>query len=289
PVEHGEREAVRRDLARVQHAFDDPALARGARGAAIFACAPLNLFEVLPLPHVHRSRLAVRPIPLIRELVALEEEFGTILAVAADRTGARFFEITAYSVNELPGLSLPASRSSKFHGPKQSMRRGGHPSGAIGEYNHHQRIKEEKHRVYAAIADRVFHHQSEHPIAGLVLAGVGVDAANLLPHLHSYLHDLVLGVVKMSPKGLTPAKIRDAALTLREERERAWERAHAEAVAEGLGTGWAVNGVAATLEALERGQVRTLLVDGRGDDPGIDDAIEEAFAQRAQVDVLYDE
>src|SRR5581483_8169460 len=180
PVEHGEREAVRRDLARVQHAFDDPALARGARGAAIFACAPLNLFEVLPLPHVHRSRLAVRPIPLIRELVALEEEFGTILAVAADRTGARFFEITAYSVNELPGLTLPASRSSKFHGPKQSMRRGGHPSGAIGEYHYHQRIKEEKHRMYAAIADRVFHHQSEHPIAGLVLAGVGVDAANLL-------------------------------------------------------------------------------------------------------------
>ncbi len=288
-LDHGTRETVARDLERVQHAIDDPALTRGARGVAIFASSPLGLFEVIPLPHVHRSRLAIRPVPLVRELVALEEEFGTILAVAADRTGARFFQVTAYGVTELPGLSLPASRAAKFHGPKQTMRRGGHPSGAIGEYHYHQRIREEKHRLYAAVADRVFRHQTEHPIAGLVVAGVGVDAAGLLPHLHTYLHDLVLGAVKMSPKGLSPAKIRDASLLLREERERAWERAHAEAVTQGLGTGWAINGVSATLEALERGQVRTLLVDGRGDDPGLDDAIEDGFAQGAQVDVLYDE
>jgi peptide subunit release factor 1 (eRF1) len=75
---------------------------------------------------------------------------------------------------------------------------------------------------------------------------------------------------------------------MREQRERAWERAHAEAVREGLGTGWAVNGAEPTLRALRRGQVRTLLADGHDEDPRIDDAVEEAFEQRAQVDVLYD-
>jgi peptide subunit release factor 1 (eRF1) len=53
--------------------------------------------------------------------------------------------------------------------------------------------------------------------------------------------------------------------------------------------GWAVNGVDATLKALSRGQVRTLLADGHHDDARIDEAIEEALGQRAQIDVLYDD
>src|SRR5207245_6251231 len=100
---------------------------------------------------------------------------------------------------------------------------------------------------------------------------------------------LVLGVVRLNPKHVSAAEVPEAALPLREERERAWERAHAEAVREGVGTGWAVNGIDATLKALERGQVRTLLADGQDDDPRIDDAVEDAFAQRVQVDVVYDE
>ena len=121
-----------------------------------------------------------------------------------------------------------------------------------------------------------------------MVAGVGVDAAALLPHLHTYLHDIVLGVVKLNPRSVSLAQVREAALALRDERERAWEQAHADAVREGLGTGWAVNGVEATLTALGKGQVRTLLADGVADEPRIDDAVEEALRQRAQVDVVYD-
>ncbi len=288
-LEHAQRESVAADLERVRRFFEEPARLPPARGIAIFACTPLALFEAIPLPHVHRSRLAVRPVPLIRELVALEEEFGRILAAACDRTGARFFEVTAYDVTELPALVQPASRTAKFHGANEVMGRPRHKGGSAGEHNYHQRIREEKHRLYAAVADRVFQLHSERPFAGLVVAGIGVDAAALLPHLHTYLHDLVLGVVKLNRKSVTAAQVREAALTLREERERAWERAHAEAAREGLATGWAVNGIEPTLKALERGQVRTLLADGHDDDPRIDDAIEEALAQRAQVDVLYDE
>ncbi|PYO63600.1 MAG: hypothetical protein DMD28_01785 [Gemmatimonadetes bacterium] len=261
-LKHAQRESVAADLERVRHFFEEPARLPPARGIAIFACTPLALFEAIPLPHVH---------------------------LVYDRTAARFFEVTAYDVTELPALVQPASRTAKFHGANEVMGRPRRKGGSAGEHNYHQRIREEKHRLYAAVADRVFQLHSERPFAGLVVAGIGVDAAALLPHLHTYLHDLVLGVVKLNRKSVTAAQVREAALTLREERERAWERAHAEAAREGLATGWAVNGIEPTLKALERGQVRTLLADGHDDDPRIDDAIEEALAQRAQVDVLYDE
>ncbi|HEX9703840.1 MAG TPA: hypothetical protein VGA20_01155 [Gemmatimonadales bacterium] len=288
PLDRAEREAITDDLARVLRFFEEPARLPAARGVALFAANPLGLFEMIPLPHVHRSRLVVGPAPMIRELVALEEEFGTVLVAACDRSGARFFAVTAYDVAELPGIVSPATRSSKFHGSRQIMARAGTPSGSAGEHNWHMRIRQEKQRLNAAVADRVFQIHRQQPLAGLVVAGIGVDAAAVIPHLHTYLHDLVLGVVRLNPKKVTPAEVREAALVLREDRERAWERAHAEAVRDGIRAGWAVNAIEPTLRALRRGQVRTLLADGLDEDPRIDDAVEEAFAQGAQVDVLYD-
>src|SRR3989454_6350366 len=292
PLSHEDREAIAANLRQVLDYLEEPSHLPRTRGIAIVASRELGLFETLPLPHVHRSRLLVDHQPLVRELLVLEEEFGTILAVVYDRTAARFFEVTAYDCVELPGLAgIESSRASKFHGGKQRqvMARGGTPSGSAGEHNYHMRIRTEKQRLYAQIADRVFQINREKPLSGIVLGSVGVDAGAVVPHLHTYVHDLVFGVVKLSPKQATPAQVRDAALALREERERAWERAHADAVKDGVPRGWAVNGADPTLKALSRGQVRTLLADGQDDDPRIDEAVEEALSQRAQVDVLYDD
>src|SRR6266566_1559469 len=113
-LERALRAQVAGDLERVQAYFGEPTRLPPARGIALFACGALDLFEVLPLPHVHRSRLAVAAVPLIRELVALEEEFGTILVAACDRTSARFFEVTAYDAVELASLTAEATRPGKF-------------------------------------------------------------------------------------------------------------------------------------------------------------------------------
>jgi peptide subunit release factor 1 (eRF1) len=93
------------------------------------------------------------------------------------------------------------------------------------------------------------------------------------------------------------------------------ESRHADELAEGMGTGWAVNGIGDTLKALAQGQIRLLLVRGDAALPGfrslktgrlsllardlradgevtpaadvIDDAIEEALRQRVALDVIY--
>src|SRR5581483_10827820 len=74
PLPRQIREDVASDLERVRRYLEDPGRLPRARGIALFACRPLGLFEVVPLPRVYRSRLRVEPLPLIRELVAIEEE-----------------------------------------------------------------------------------------------------------------------------------------------------------------------------------------------------------------------
>src|SRR3982751_871718 len=57
-LSHQERETIAADLRRVLDYLEEPNHLPRARAIALFASRDLGLFEVLPLPHVHRSRLA---------------------------------------------------------------------------------------------------------------------------------------------------------------------------------------------------------------------------------------
>ena len=139
----------------------------------------------------------------------------------------------------------------------------------------------------------------------------------MLPHLHPYVRSDVLGTAKLNPKTVTLSGVIEAILNLRQERERDWEAQHVRELVERLGTGWALNGIEATLGALAKGQVRTLLVDPAVTEPGyrcsetarltthrdgcdaeggatrvldvVDEAIEEALNQGGHVDVVEDD
>lgn len=312
-LDRADRNAIADDLERIRKYLDAPTNLPEGRGIAIFASKARDLFEAVPLPKVFRSRVAVDRGPLFRELVALDDEFGKVLCVVHDRTMARFFTVTSFGVHEGPVLSADdVEPSSKFR-----ARRSGHAAtglAAPGEHNHSQRIKEEKHRHHANIAHRLFALSRTGSIRGVVLAGVGSGAAAVEPHLHKYVKEHVIGTARLNPKTCTPSDVMHAVLSVRETKEREWEAEHVEQLEDGLGSRWAVNGVAATLELLARGQVRTLLVDAKASEPGfkctetghltltragctdeeeahavadvLEEAIEEALQQRCQIDVI---
>jgi peptide chain release factor subunit 1 len=315
-VDRAAREAVARDLERVREYLEDPVNLPPGRGIALFACGPLGLLAAIPMPQVFRSRLGVDHTPMVRELYALENEFGRVLCVAYDRTSARFFDVTAFGMEELPGLSAgETTRAGRFHGTS-TVGRPGPGVASLGEHAFNQRIRAEKQRHYARIAQRLFELTREDAVRGIVLAGTGPDAGAVQPHLHPYVAQLVLGTVRVNPKAVAPPDLLAAVLGVRRESERSWEARHLKALREGLGAGWATKGMDATLQALARGQVRTLLVDAERSHPGfrcpqsgrltvseeacraegdaeavpdvIDEAIEEALRQRAHVDVVED-
>ncbi|MEP6689446.1 MAG: hypothetical protein ABJC36_13940 [Gemmatimonadales bacterium] len=302
------QEAIGRDLERVQQHLRTQANLPSSQGIAIFACEAIGLFEALPLPVVHRSRLAVDATPLIRELASVEDEFGRLLTVVLDRMGARFFEVTAYDTRELSGLRADSTRGGRFHGDQSGS--------GWGEHTYHNRIRTEKQRHYEAIARELFTLDRRQPAHGIVLAGTGTDAGAVEPFLHNYLVERVIGTARLNPKEATPANVHAATLAVREAWEREEERAQVREMLEGLGSGWSLNGLDPTLRALSRGQVRTLLVDADASDPGfrcgdsgrltrtekecrgegepvpvldvVDDAIEEALRQRVDINVVYE-
>lgn len=305
----GTRETVSADLKRIHDQLREPKRLPASQGVAIFACGPLKLFEMVGLPSVHRSRLAVDRSALVRELTAVEDEIGTLLTVVVDRTAARIFEVTAFGATELEDLRADATRGGRFHSDRAD-------SPGKGEHTWNNRIREEKQRHFANVAQRLFELHQRRPVHGVVLAGPGREAGAIAAFLHPYLAERLMGVVSLNPKEARAPVVYEATLQARSEYEREAERHVAHGLEDAVGSGWAVNGVAETLKALSRGQVRTLLIDGehqqsgfrsssgqlaaaekdlRGEDgvvpvlDVVDDAIEEALRQRLEVEVLYDE
>ncbi len=229
-------------------------------GVALFACEGIGLFDAIPLPTVHRSRLGVDATPLVRELASVEDEFGRLLAVVLDRTSARFFMVTAYHAEELPGLRADSTRGKRFHGDQSGP--------GWGEHTYHNRIRQEKQRHYEAIARELFAIDRRQPAQGIVLAGTGTEAGAVKPFLHNYLVERVLGTAKLNPKEASAPLVHAAALAVREQWERASERTLVQEMLESEGGGWAVNGLDQTLRALAVGQVRALLVNADAAEPG---------------------
>ncbi|HEY8256809.1 MAG TPA: hypothetical protein VIG08_04070 [Gemmatimonadales bacterium] len=303
------QEEAGRDLDRIQQYLSSPDLLPPTQGVAVFACEGIGLFEAIPLPVVHRSRIAVDATPLVRELASVEDEFGRLLTVVLDRTSARFFTVSAYDTEELTSLRADSTRGKRFHGDQSGP--------GWGEHSYHNRIRQEKQRHYEAIARELFAIDRRQPAQGIVLAGTGTEAGAVEPFLHNYLVERVIGTAKLNPKEVSPAVVHAATLAVREQWERASERTLVQEMLEGEGSGWAVNGLDETLHALARGQVRTLLVNADTAEPGfrcgdsgrlartarecrgegepvpvldvVDDAIEEALRQRIVVNVIYEE
>lgn len=303
------QDEVGRDLVRIQEYLQDPQRLPPTHGVALFACEGIGLFEVVPLPSVHRSRIAVDATPLVRELASVEDEFGRLITVVLDRMSARFFMVTADDAVELSGLRADNTRGKRFHGDQNGP--------GWGEHTYHNRIREEKQRHYEAIARELFAIDRRQPAQGIVLAAIGTEAAAVEPFLHSYLVERVIGTARLNPKEASVSLVHATTLAVRERWERASERVLVDEMLEAEGSGWAVNGLDQTLRALGRGQVRALLVNADTAEPGfrcsdsgrltrtarecrgegepvpvldvVDDAIEEALRQRIVVNVVYEE
>jgi peptide chain release factor subunit 1 len=250
-----EQAAVRRDLARIQECAANTAALPQAPGAVLFASEAIGLFEVMGLPRATRTRLVRDNTPAIAEVVSALEATGPLLVAVVDRTHSRFFEVTAFDATELPCLVGPARRGGKFHSDRAD-------APGWGEHDYHNRMREERHRELAADARELQRLAAGRPIQGVVLAGPEKTTSELERFLPAELRKRLIGRPRVNPTSVTPAAIRHLALEARAEAERLAERELVANLEGKVGAGWAVDGPSATLRALSRGMLRTLVVRG---------------------------
>ena len=309
-LSRAETDQVTQDLRRLQTMLQRPDALPPTQGLAAFVCKPLGLFEAIPLPRVHRSRLLVARTPLVRELAALEDEVGRLLAAVLDKSGASLYEVTAFEARKLEDVAAESGRGHRFHADR-------HGAPGQGEHRFHNRQRHEREQLLAAVAQRLFDLDRREPVRGVVLASAGNEAESLRMFLHPYVSGKVLGTTRLVRRGGASLNgLHAAVLGVREDFERKLERHLVAEMLLGQGSGWAVNGIGPTLDALSRGQVRTLLVRADATVPGfrcaatgrltlnakecrglgnadpvpdvIDDAIEEALRQRLDLDVVFE-
>lgn len=304
-----QQEAIKADLKRIVEYLSDETKLPDTQGLAIFASKGAKLWHVEALPKVHRSRLAVDRTPLVREMAAANEEFGRLFTAVLDSSHAIIWEVTAAGAKVVRKLETEVMRGGRYHGA-------GSRFDTTAEHSYQNRIQNQKKRHLEAVARALFEEDRKSPGHQIVLAGPNNDAAALEPFLHNYIADRLIGIAKLSIKEATPVVVHSLTMEVREAHARASEVRHIDELAEGLGTGWAVNGLKDTLKALGNGQIRLLLVNGEAVAEGfrsmatgrlaagavdlrtdgevvptldvIDDAIEEALRQRVALDVVWD-
>lgn len=320
-------ESIDSELRKIAEYVENPIQITGCRGVAIFSSTGEGIWEVFKLPLVYRNRLVVDSSPLVRQLVTINDEFGDIVVVCIDRKKARLFRISLNGAEEVLGCFYPeATRNTKFQAQEGKFRQrvsltggGGEVAQGFGEYGFQRMIENEMHQHFKHVSERLFDYYKESRFSWLIIGGIDQVITDFSNHLHTYLKERCLGSIPVEINLIKPDELVEKALDLLELTERRNEKRLIDEFEQKLVSGLAVNGLEATLKALMMGQVRVLIVSEgfthsgficpesrvlvlekkgglcpEGKEPlpvvdVVDEAIEEALGQGAEVEVVLDE
>ncbi len=221
------------------------------RGLAVFACQAQGLFQphtmAVATPNLLRTGFA----PYLRPLYALMADHCSTLTVLLDRRKARFFFGNLGVFHEEPGSQIsneaaPAARDGDQGraGDSGLMRKS---EQALGHY-----LKQVSQAAMALFKDL--------GCAQLVVGGSKAGVEALTDQLHPYLAGNLAGVFT-AETSLNLAQVAEEVgkvqLAARRERQEKLLASLGERLGPG---GQAVSGLAPSLEALQKGQVHTLLM-----------------------------
>jgi peptide chain release factor subunit 1 len=246
-LDHAEREALKADVERVREALSASDIAgNGARGVAVYACAPEGLLEVVSLRRPVESGVVLERTPHVEPLVAdaTQERWCVLLA---NRRNARFFVGDGGELEETDRVEDDVHRQ--------------HDQGGWSQANYQRSVEKEKSDHLARVADVAFRAYKRRGFDRL-LVGAPEELVRELEHkLHPYLRKRIAGRLHLDVDDSSLDDVRAAAAAAMEKWARKAEREALDRLAEGVGRGGrGAAGLSAVLSALNEGRVETLLV-----------------------------
>jgi peptide subunit release factor 1 (eRF1) len=218
------------------------------RGLAIFSCTAQDLWQVFELPVPVRNQLVVNASPHVRQLETVVDEYQRFGVLLADKQRARMF---VFELGELVDKSelfdqLPRHEDDKGDWDRDHVR---------------------DHSMAAALrhlkrsGEVAFHIFQEQGFDHLIIGAPEEIAHELERVLHPYLRDRIAARLAV-PVGASDAVIKQAALGVEEQVERAKKAARVERLrtASNAKGGNGVVGLEGVLKAVCERRVETLLV-----------------------------
>lgn len=247
-------EAVEADLERIRIFFRDHGDEFG-QGVALFASSQAGLWEVYETPREVGNSIAVDFRPAIAPLVRMLEQYEPLCVCLVSRDRARIFtghlgEFSERAVKldqEVPGQ---------------------HEQGGWSQARFQRHIEEHVHQHFKRLAIDLFALFEQEPFRFLIVAGPHEVVSDFVEYLHPYVRERYIGTFYVLMEA-TAKQVREEAAKIvrewtRQEKQRYLDLLRHEA----LGNDMGVTGLAKVIEALQMGNVLSLIVDDRLEAPG---------------------
>ena len=247
-------EAVEADLDRIRVFFRDHGDEFG-QGVALFASSAANLWEVYEAPREVGNHVEVDFRPVIAPLVRVLELCEPFCVCLVSRDRARIF---------MGHMSEFGERAVRLD---QEVP-GQHEQGGWSQARYQRHIEEHVHQHFKRLAADLFALFEQEPFRFLVLGGPHEVVSDFLDYLHPYLRERYIGtfyvLMEASAKQVREEAAKIVREWLRQEKQRYLDLLRNEALSNDMG----VTGLEKVVEALQMGNVLSLIVDDRLEAPG---------------------
>jgi peptide chain release factor subunit 1 len=247
---HGKNGCARQDLEKILE-MAEHLHGNGGRAKAVFACCKNNFWREYDLPpRLADTRVFVNRRFHLRPLTAIADVLPRLLIVMADKSKARFFELWMDEIQEREKLLNELPRRGRSDGFA------GYDAGHAERHVEHEAM-----HWFKRLAERMREFQE----SGYERFLIGCRDENwpeFEPYMHPYVRQRFVGRFAIDPAGASMVQVREAAEALynqfRNSRRTGLVR---EAVGGAQSNGRGAIGLRRVLQALETGEVQTLLLD----------------------------
>ena len=243
-----QRRSLEIDRDRIRN-FVELEFERGAiRGLGLFSCGGKDFWQVYEFARPVEDKVTAAPEPYIRPLSALLDNHPKYCLLLVDRSKARIFEVTQGEIVE---------RSEVLTEVPARVREGGWYG--LEEKRIERHIDDHVHRHWKQVAETTFDFFRRYDFDWLIVGGHDQEIREFEAHLHPYLQERVVGTLRAGPE--TPfADVFEASLIVQRMAESDAEEKAVRRLVDATSQGWGVAGLAPTLDALQAGQVQTLVL-----------------------------
>jgi len=245
-----EKQSAAEDLEKVSRFVGTELDRKGAKGLAVFSCSAAKTWEVFPLPGPVANVLLVDRGPYIRPFTMLLDEYERYCTVLVDRERARVFAVTMGEIEEQSQLldDVPGKvRASGW--------------GGYDERRIERHIEDHVHRHLKRAADVTYELFQRRKFDRLILGGRAEVLADFEKVLHSYLKERISARIAVDASVSLEEAFKKTMEVHRQIEERSDKELVRKLIENARGAGMGVLGLRATLGALRRSQVHTLVLE----------------------------